>query len=203
MKEIELNQELSELKMKDSDSPSLLFTQIAGIENWYSGVLSKDKVIPALVQALPKECYKVAASDWCLKQIKSNNTNYSLDELEEQLMMLWKSLGGTNLASDNVKKKKNDESEVLLGSFDGVCYKCQKKGHKANRCPMKGSDNGQTKTGFSGACNLCGRKGHKKADCWEDPRNAAKRPKNYNAKSKIEKEKSEESGSLSLLMTIK
>ena len=35
---------------------------------------------------------------------------------------------------------------------------------------------------FKGDCKLCGKKGHKAIDCWDNPKNIAKRPKNYNSK---------------------
>jgi len=172
MKEIELNRKLVELKLKDNESPSSLFTQIAGIENWYSGKLSNDKVMPALIQALPKECYKVTASTFCLEKMKNNQTDYELDDLEEQLMMLWRSLGGSNLISESEKKKKNNETEVVLGHFAGICYKYNKTGHKAK-------DRTEKRNGFTGNCLLCEKTGHKKADCWEEEKNSNKRTKNW------------------------
>ena len=44
------------------------------------------------------------------------------------------------------KSKSDDNVEVALGAFDGVCYLCLKKGHKAHFCLTKNNaENGENK----------------------------------------------------------
>jgi len=59
MVEIELAKKLSEISMKIDESPGVLFTQLAQIDNWYPRQLPEDKVLPALMMALPKESYRM------------------------------------------------------------------------------------------------------------------------------------------------
>lgn len=165
MMELELNQKLSELMMKADESPTVIFTQLARIENWHPKDIPQEKVLPALMSALQKDSYKMILSGYIMAKSK-NNINETLEDVEETLVMMWRSYGGKSdcllcgMAAD----------EVTLGSFEVECYKCRRRRHKANKC----SD--VTITNFQGYFNLCGKKGHKKEQCWNDERNAEKRP---------------------------
>ena len=75
----------------------------------------------------------------------------------------------------DTEKDDEGESELALSAFSGTCYKCNKKGHKANNCLEK-KQSGQSGGKFKGKCNGCGKTGHRYADCWENPKNADKRP---------------------------
>ena len=63
------------------------------------------------------------------------------------------------------KSESDDNVEVALGAFDGVCYLCLKKGHKAHFCLTKNNaENGENKGKtyqFAGACFNCGKQGHR------------------------------------------
>ena len=90
-------------------------------------------------------------------------------------MALWR------LNTDNTNG--SDDDKVAGGSFtfQGECYKCKGKGHKAIDCKKgKGSYNGnrnRKKSGkFNGSCNNCGKSEHKKADCWQLESNKDKQP---------------------------
>ena len=173
MTEIELNRILSELKLGADENPGNLFTQIAAIRTWYSKDIGEEKILPALMVALPKD-YGTLTSMYGLN--KSIGAADTLEDLEEALVALWRSMGGKASTAG-----KDLSAELGLAGLDGItCYFCKEKGHKANNCPKKSG--GKTKAKFEGNCNLCGRKGHMKADCFEDEKNADKRPKNWKSK---------------------
>ena len=65
----------------------------------------------------------------------------------------------------NKKKDEENEDEMALASADG--------NQGSNNNDRGGSGGGK----FNGNCNQCGKKGHKAIDCWENPKNAHKRPK--------------------------
>ena len=165
MVEFELNKKLSELKMNIHESPAVLFTQLASIDNWYPKDLPEEKVLPALMAAFPKESYRMVLSQYSMSKGKGT-TSATLEDVEEQLVMMWRAYGGKSDGSMCGKV----EDEVVMASAEIECYKCRRKGHKANKCPDL------TTPSFQGNCNLCGKRGHKKEACWNDEKNAAKRP---------------------------
>ena len=169
MVEFELNQKLSELKMKIDESPGVVFTQLARIENWYPKHLPEDKVLPALMSAFPKESYRMILSQYSMEKSKGTSTE-SLEDVEERLVMMWRSCSGKPQGGSTT-------DEVTLGAFAVECYKCHKKGHKANKCPEL-----EHEKRFNGTCNLCGKRGHKKEDCWNDEKNVAKRPASWKSR---------------------
>ena len=108
----------------------------------------------------------------------------TLENLSSAMNQLYRTMYGAN------EKKCLRESKVQLAAFGGgggkgiICYNCGQQGHKAYQCPNRETGNGQKGKGngknkFTGTCHLCGKPGHKKADCWLDPKNASKRPKNW------------------------
>ena len=82
------------------------------------------------------------------------------------------------------------ENEIVLSAFAGMCFVCNKCGHKAHKCPDKkgnavgganprGRNPNANARRFSGNCNKCGRMGHKHADCWQLEENKDKRPNGF------------------------
>ena len=64
-------------------------------------------------------------------------------------------------------------TETMLaepGYFAKNCYNCGKPGHMANKCP----EEKRTCSGMK--CKMCDQTGHNKEFCWEDPKNAHRRP---------------------------
>jgi hypothetical protein len=48
------------------------------------------------------------------------------------------------------KQEANDDGEIALVAFQGVCFICNKKGHRAHECPSKkanGNGNGNNGKG--------------------------------------------------------
>jgi hypothetical protein len=80
-------------------------------------------------------------------------------------------------------------NKIAITAFEGVC---NKKGHRANKCPKDKSSNRSGRGGgcsgrsgrgnggrFQGKCHNCSKDGHREADCWAKEANANKRPNNY------------------------
>jgi hypothetical protein len=95
----------------------------------------------------------------------------------------------------------NDEGEIALVAFQGVCFICNKKGgHRAHECPNKkangngngyngksnghnGNTNGYNGKGIRGAargngpnCGHCGKPNHVEQQCWRKPGNEHLKP---------------------------
>ena len=59
-----------------------------------------------------------------------------------------------------------------MANFKGKCNKCKKKGHKASKCPEKGSGSGETAGAATtndktDVCSHCKKTGHKAESCWK------------------------------------
>ena len=80
------------------------------------------------------------------------------------------------------KKGNDDEEEVTLGVFQGICHNCKKKGHKAVDCRFKKKSFAPKDKKINGDCNNCGKLGQKAVDCWFDKRNKDKRPGGWGAR---------------------
>ena len=91
----------------------------------------------------------------------------------------------------NGRNRRNGGNNNADGKkFTGVCYHCNKKGHKANQCWQKDKgrqdgkgDNNSNKTGGNNngkaKCGHCGKPGHSEKFCWDKDCNAHQRPENW------------------------
>jgi hypothetical protein len=89
----------------------------------------------------------------------------------------WREMGG------GTKNDSNDDGEIALISFQvqGVCFICNKKGHRAHECPNKkangngngynGKGNRATTCGNGPNCGHCGKPNHVEKQCWRKPGN--------------------------------
>ena len=107
---------------------------------------------------------------------REKKKNLTLNDLEEEMRDLWRITYGEDLQSDDDEE---EDREIALNTFDGICYECGKKGHRARDCPSKDNNDGTRKGRFNGKCHECGKVGHRKDDCWMLEKNASKRPAWY------------------------
>jgi hypothetical protein len=187
---VELRQMLAKVTMKKDDEPSILFEQLSAIENRFNKPgeqIPDDDLIAAVLTAAPKEYVSILTAEQ-----RSKGVALRLTDLESAMTQHWRQTTGTLSVAEEGK-------EVTLLGFNGICYNCQKPGHRANECPEKanrnsggrnnnnnnqnvsrggrGRGNGGNKNyKFKGNCNNCGKQGHAEATCWMLPSNASKRP---------------------------
>jgi hypothetical protein len=78
-----------------------------------------------------------------------------------------------------------DGNKIGLLTFNGVCFKCGKTGHKADNCDQKNANGAPNKFMAGGKngnphknlqCHKCGKTGHVMKNCWEKESNAHKIP---------------------------
>jgi hypothetical protein len=168
---VELRQMLNKVCMKKDEDPAKLFEQLGSIENRYNTAtrqIDQEDLIAVVFDAASKEYQAVLTSEQ-----RAKGTLLTLSDLETVMNQHWRQIKGPDTSQDS--------NEISLANFDGQCYKCGEKGHKADKCTKKQwKKNKQVR--FKGNCNNCGRFGHKAIDCWEKEENANKRPANYKKK---------------------
>jgi hypothetical protein len=169
MTRVELRHQLNKVTMKQDADPATLFEQLSAIENRYntaSRKIKEEDLIAVVIDAAPEQYQSLLTNE----QLRLQN-NLKLEDLSKAMNALWQT---------------KDEYEIILGAFEGFCFRCKQKGHKAHECPEK-KGRMTSPLGVGGAkggmgqfkCNHCGKSGHKYADCWQRDENASKRPQNY------------------------
>ena len=170
---VELRQKLNKVTMKKGADPATLFAQLNVIENQYTAqdrTIDEGDLIAVVLDAAPEEYQAVLTAEQ-----RARGDNLKLTDLEIVMNQHWR-----QMKRNHKGERSDDEGEIVLAAFGGVCYNCNKKGHAANRCPEKeAKSEGAKKAKFNGKCSNCGKVGHKAADCWEKEENKHKRPKGY------------------------
>jgi hypothetical protein len=164
--------------MKKEQDPASIFEQLSSIKNRYNmkkSMIDEADLITVVLNAAPKEYQAVLTNE----QLRLADA-LSLEHLSVAMNAHWRNI------NKSIAQKSEGENEIVLSAFAGVCFVCNKRGHKAHECPDKkansyrgpgGNPGGSGK--FAGKCNNCGRMGHKFADCWQHEENKAKRPAGY------------------------
>ena len=57
-----------------------------------------------------------------------------IDDLEAAMNQFWRQIGSNDNKSEG---KDSDDAELVLSAFEGYCFICKKKGHKADKCTDK------------------------------------------------------------------
>jgi hypothetical protein len=144
--------------------------------------VKEEELIAAALRAAPSK-YRAVLS--CEQSLKSDKLK--LDDLEKAMTRQWRQERSSQHKDDDGDD--DDGGEVTLSAFQGVCFRCKQKGHRADNCPKRskgGAPNGNNQKGknkFGGKCFNCGKEGHRSADCWEKDENKNKRPKGYKTQS--------------------
>ncbi len=191
-----LYEKLQKLKWKPNKNPMEFFEDLAKIENLARCLGQSERLTPRdfidkVITKAPSE-YKYVIQTTLKEKGRDKVTVEDLEVACEEYWLLF----GVN--SDN-EDDQSDEDETALYSenkgkgFKGKCYKCNKFGHRANQCNQ--SKTGKQNSKFKGKCNMYG---HMKKDCWEDEKNADKRPKDWKSKLNSGLSTEQDSGELAL-----
>jgi hypothetical protein len=125
---VELRQALNNIKMKKGEDPATPFEQICSIENKCNAATKKideDDLIAVALDAAPSECQALLTSEQ-----RRLGTSLKIDDLKAVMGQCWRQ---THSPIDKGGKEL-DDAEIVLTTFDGCCFACKKKGHKAGKC---------------------------------------------------------------------
>ena len=149
--EVELYERLMEVKMKSKEDPKIIFEQVASIANWYNTGTKKipvEQQIAVVLKAAPKEYMSVLTSEQ-----QKRGTGLKVSHLRAVMNQYYR-------AVHKKKKSVDDDDEMALAATSTT----------------GGNQRFNQKKKFNGKCNECGKQGHKAVDCWNNPKNASKRP---------------------------
>jgi Tfp pilus assembly PilM family ATPase len=134
---VEMRQAMSAVSMKKDDDPSSLFEQISGIDNRFQQPNLKmpdEEKIAVILMATPKEYVTLLTSEQ-----RQKGASVTLDDLQEAMLAQWRQTHNS--------AEQTESSEIGLAAFQGICYNCQKTGHRANNCPQEKNNNSQARGG--------------------------------------------------------
>jgi hypothetical protein len=173
---VKMLSELSQVELKPEEHPKILFDKISAIQCKYAQEYSTADAIATILRAAPREYARVIASVHINK-----GSNMTENDLKTAMSLTYRSdIKGMN--SGYVDGQSGWQKELQLSNVGGKketrrCHKCHEQGHLAADCKVVIK------------CEICGGR-HRAIACFEDPRNAHRRPNNWESKlSEAEKKK--------------
>lgn len=124
---VEMRQKLNKVAMKKGEDPAMLFDKLRAIENQYTAAgcsIDEGDLIAVVLDVAPDEYHAVLTCE-----LRRQGDAITLTDLEEVMNLHWRLI---KLSSKG--RKGNDDGEIVSAKFRGVCYNCNKTGHKAYRC---------------------------------------------------------------------
>jgi hypothetical protein len=173
---VELRKALNDIKMKKGKDPATPFEQICSVENKHNAATKKideDDLIAAALDAAPSEHQALLTSEQ-----RRLGTSLKTDDLEAVMGQHWRQTQSPNGKGG----KELDDTKIVLTTFDGCCFACKKKGHKADKCTEKKTGDETSKRHKRSSsrpkmiCHNCQKPGHVSKDCWLKEENKHKRP---------------------------
>jgi hypothetical protein len=145
VEKVELRRQLNGISMKKGGDPAVLGTQIASIKvrfNKPGQAIDETEFIAVVIAQVPAIYTGVLTSE----QLR-HGIHLRLHHLFTAMDMQWRAMGGG-------KHEVDDDGEIALvaAAFQGVCFICNKRGHRAHECPNKkanGNGNGKG-NGYNG-----------------------------------------------------
>ena len=175
--------ELMSLKLGKNENPKKLGGRMAKILNAYRSPIAEGQKVAVIVAAGGRQYAGVIRQEG--KNIQAaKSRDATAKEYIKAMAEEWRLSGGSDEVEEHTDAYKKEVRLAVVGEFQGKCYGCGETGHRRNQCPKSGTG------GFQGDCGKCGKKGHKADDCWDDEKNASKRPKWFVRKNGTEAEAS-------------
>jgi hypothetical protein len=187
---VELRSLLSSVAMKANEDPGVLFEQVCTIQNRYAAAthqIDEEELLAVVMKAAAPAYVPIITMEQSIKGDK-----LTLDDLETVMHQQWRQTHGSSDSIDN---------DMALGAFDGFCYQCKQKGHKADKCPQRKQSNNDRRSMNNGGrggrgrgdggrggggrgrsrlyCRNCGKPGHAEQTCWLKEENKNLRPNNF------------------------
>jgi hypothetical protein len=165
---VKMLSELSQVELKPEEHPNVLFEKISAIQCKYAQEYSTADAIATILRAAPHEYAGVIAT----VHINKGN-NMTENDLKQAMSLCYRAdIKGMN--KGYVSGQSGRLKEVALSNVDGRkdmrrCYKCHEQGHLAANCNVVIK------------CEICGGR-HRTITCFEDPRNAHRRPERWESR---------------------
>jgi hypothetical protein len=182
---VELRQQMNKVSMKKGADPSTLFEQLSAIENQFSlpgTPMDESHMIAGILDPATDEYQAVISSE---KRIRGDTM--TLMDLEKVMSEHHRQLLRASGRKHNANLGGDSDHEVALSGFGGVCYHCNRSGHKANKSPVKliRPEAPTTKVkeaeedGFKESATIVGKLGSARLIVGKDGNNKAQRPMGY------------------------
>ena len=178
MAKAQQKKKLGELTMKDSEDPHGFGLKIASLELEFNNTLSDEDKMATLIGVAGSRYATTIRGE--KKLFESKGEEITFKALLTAIRDVWRLSGKNSSAGRNEGEKAL--GSVQPGAFAGNCFKCGKPGHRSFEC----ESNGTASSGGGKKCEHedCGLFGHSTEDCWEDPKNEGRRPKNWVSRKK-------------------
>ena len=122
---VELRKALTSVTMRKDDDPAKLFEQLSAIENKFNkpgNVIPEEELIAVVISAAPESYVSLLTSEQ-----RARGDALTLQHLEEAMTQQHRQVVGNRNNTDQ-------DDEINLLAFGGVCYRCGATGHKASTC---------------------------------------------------------------------
>ena len=166
---------LSDAFMQSNEEPIEFKDRLVDVQCRYPQDIKDCQVLNRLLRGCDRK-YKSS-----ILQIYRDNPDIDVHSLSDKLQIdhrLSEALEANLSISADPETLLNQQElpSTAFSDKNKICYNCGMRGHLARNCP----GNSEMKTEAM-KCDLCQRYGHRREFCWEDKRNAHRRPEGWHS----------------------